>query len=213
MQEYIFDFDGTLADSGKTGILATQEAFKDFSLPIPTSETVNYYMGIPIEVSFKKMAPHHSFSQQEFEDLMECFRMYYKKNELTNVTLFHGILTTLETLVQQSKSLYVVSSKNSIALLRNLENLKIANYFTDIVGSDQVHHFKPAPDGVLSLIKKYRLDPNDCIMIGDAIFDLQMGKAAGVHTCGVTWGAHDAQNLMKEKPDFLLNTAEELLSI
>lgn len=79
MQTYIFDFDGTLADSGKTGILATQDAFKDFSLPIPDYKTVNYYMAIPIEVSFKKMAPQHVFNEQEFKDLMDCFREHYKK--------------------------------------------------------------------------------------------------------------------------------------
>ncbi|MFT8477401.1 MAG: HAD family hydrolase [Liquorilactobacillus sp.] len=213
MQAYMFDFDGTLANSGKTGILATQAAFKRFSLTVPDAELINYYMGIPIEVSFKKMAPQHSFNGQEFEELMDCFREYYKKNELANITLFNGILPTLKILTQRSKSLYVISSKNSIALLRNLENLKIAKYFTDIIGSDQVQHFKPAPDGVLAVIKRHHLDTDDCIMIGDAIFDLQMGKAAGVHTCGVTWGAHDSNRLLKEHPDFLLNKAEELLAI
>ncbi|WP_338086408.1 HAD-IA family hydrolase [Liquorilactobacillus mali] len=129
------------------------------------------------------------------------------------MTLFNGILPTLQTLTQRSKSLYVVSSKNSVALLRNLENLKIKKYFTDVIGSDQVQHFKPAPDGVLSIINKYHLNSDDCIMIGDAIFDLRMGKSAGVHTCGVTWGAHDPYSLLKEKPDFLLSKAEELLTI
>ncbi|TLQ24589.1 HAD family hydrolase [Lactiplantibacillus plantarum] len=79
MQTYIFDFDGTLANSGKAGILATQAAFKDFGLPVPNENIINYFMGIPIEVSFKKMAPEHTFANNEFEKLLTVFRQHYKK--------------------------------------------------------------------------------------------------------------------------------------
>ncbi|WP_252902762.1 HAD hydrolase-like protein [Paucilactobacillus hokkaidonensis] len=54
MENYIFDFDGTLADSGQAAVLATQSAFKEFNLATPTTSQIEYYMGIPIEVSFKK---------------------------------------------------------------------------------------------------------------------------------------------------------------
>lgn len=213
MQTYIFDFDGTLANSGKTGILATQAAFKDFDLPVPNENIINYFMGIPIEVSFKKMASEHTFTNNEFEKLLTVFRQYYKKFEAKNLTLFSGIKPTLRALVQQEKNLYVVSSKHSTALLRNLQELEIDKFFTGVVGSDQVTHFKPAPDGVLAVIRQHHLDPKQCVMIGDAIFDLKMGKAAGVHTCGVTWGAHDTESLRHEHPDFLLSDSTELLTI
>ena len=36
MRAIIFDFDGTLADSGECGLLATQSAFKECNLAIPT---------------------------------------------------------------------------------------------------------------------------------------------------------------------------------
>ena len=64
MDAYIFDFDGTLANSGSTGILATQAAFQQFNLSIPSNETINYYTGIPIEKSFKKMAVGHTFKEE-----------------------------------------------------------------------------------------------------------------------------------------------------
>ena len=37
MENYMFDFDGTLADSGETAVLATQATFKDFGLSLPSS--------------------------------------------------------------------------------------------------------------------------------------------------------------------------------
>ncbi|MBE1556741.1 HAD family hydrolase [Sporosarcina limicola] len=51
-------------------------------------------------------------------------------------------------------------------------------------------HYKPHPDGILKLVELYSLDKAETVMIGDAIFDLQMAKAADVASCGVTWGSH-----------------------
>ena len=44
MQNFLFDFDGTIADSGDAAALATQACFKDFDLEVPTAETVRYYI-------------------------------------------------------------------------------------------------------------------------------------------------------------------------
>ena len=99
MQNYIFDFDGTLANSGKTGVLATQAAFRKLTLPAPQADLINYYMGIPIEVSFKKMVPDHNFTDQEFAELLTCFRQYYHKLEAANMTLVKGVLVQNLTVV------------------------------------------------------------------------------------------------------------------
>lgn len=49
---YIFDFDGTLADTKKCGEVATQSAFKACGLTEPSSKEITHYMGIPIEECF-----------------------------------------------------------------------------------------------------------------------------------------------------------------
>lgn len=213
MDNFIFDFDGTLANSGKTGELATQSAFTEFGLKEPTSEDINYYMGIPIEVSFKKMAPNKKFSDTEFESLLSIFRKNYKNLETRNLSLFDGIFDSLKELNSRKNKLFVVSSKHSTALTRNLESLRINQFFDGVIGSDQVKNFKPAPDGVLETLNKFNLAPDKSIMIGDAIFDLQMGKSAGVHTAGVIWGAHDVGALKQEQPDYILSSPKELLKL
>ncbi|HAP15925.1 MULTISPECIES: HAD family hydrolase [Lactococcus] len=213
MEAYIFDFDGTLANSGKTGILATQSAFQEFNLKVPSEKMINYYTGIPIEKSFKKMLPDYAFRETEFQALLSAFRQYYKEYEQENLTLFPHIKEVLQKLKSLGKRLYVVSSKHSVALKRNLEYLDIAVYFEGVVGSDQVEHYKPAPDGVLYILKTYRIDPEDSIMIGDASFDIQMGKAAGIKTCAVSWGAHSFEDLDNEAPNFLINHVEDLLKL
>jgi phosphoglycolate phosphatase len=47
-------------------------------------------------------------------------------------------------------------------------------------------------------------------MIGDGAPDIQAGKAAGVHTCAVTYGLCNAEELLAARPDFALGDLSEL---
>lgn len=206
----IFDFDGTLANSKQCSIVATQKAFKDLKLNIPSVEIIEHYMGIPIEVSFKKMAGR-DLSEDLFVRLLQTFRSHYKGLENTLLEVFPYIPEILKQMVDGEKLLFVVSSKKTDVLKRNLESLGINKFFKDIIGSDKVSHYKPHPDGILKIIDLYELNKAETVMIGDAIFDLQMAKAAGVSSCGVTWGSHRRDQLSKEKPTHLIDNVRQLL--
>lgn len=215
MQNFLFDFDGTIADSGDAATLATQACFKDFDLEVLTAETVRYYMGVPIEIFIPELVEKQGkhYSAEQFEAMYDSFRRHYGEIEQETTTLFPQMKDTLTALKDAGKKLFIVSSKASTSLKRNLKALGIADLFDDLIGSDQVDHYKPAPDGVLMVIEKYHLDKNESVMIGDAKYDLQMGKAAGVKTCGCLWDTFDAQLLKDENPDFLLEKPIELLNI
>ena len=209
---YIFDFDGTLADSKQCSILATQAAFEACHLHVPSVEKVEHYMGIPIEQSFKEMA-NTSFTEESFQQLLTTFRTMYKRYENEHLQLFPGIKDVLQTLQQQHINCFVVSSKKTDVLQRNLKALDIDLFFKDCIGSDQVKYYKPHPEGIFTLLDRFHLEAKDCVMIGDAIFDIQMGKAAKCHTCAVTWGSHSKENLQLEQPDFVISHVIELLRI
>lgn len=212
LKNYFFDFDKTLADSTDAAVDATQEAYRDNNLQAPTSDTILDQMGIPAQISFSKMA-QKDLSESEVQQLVHTYRQVYKKYEKDKTKLYPEMRDTLTTLERREKKLFVVSSKDTESLARNLENLAIKQYFLDIVGCDQVKRFKPAPDSLLLLIDRYHLQKDECVMIGDARYDLQMGKAAGVKTCGAAWGAFDPDSLKRERPTYLLNHVKDLLTI
>ncbi|MER2106060.1 MAG: HAD family hydrolase [Solibacillus sp.] len=206
---YIFDFDGTLADSENCSILATQAAFRACHLPVPTDAEIAHYMGIPIERSFKEMA-NRDFTEQAFDELLTTFRSYYQQFEPDTLQLFPGMMEVLQTLQQRGAKCFVVSSKKTDVLKRNLTALQIDGFFQDCIGSDQVKHYKPHPEGIFLLLERFRLQAADCVMIGDATFDMQMGKAANCRTCAVTWGSHTKELLEAEEPDIVV---EQVLAL
>ncbi|WP_295728697.1 HAD family hydrolase [uncultured Limosilactobacillus sp.] len=209
---YFFDFDKTLASSGDASVKATKQAFQDNGLTVPPTDAILDAMGIPAEVSFPQMA-NEKLTAQQATRLVTRFREVYSDYELASTKLYPGIQEMLDQLTQQHQNLFIVSSKRTDAVERNLKNLKIIDYFKDVVGCDQVEHYKPAPDGILLLLDRYQLQKDDSLMIGDARYDLQMGKAAGVHTCGVTWDAFDVASLKREQPTYLIATPAELVSL
>lgn len=119
----------------------------------------------------------------------------------------------LHELNSREVKLYVVSSKKTDVLHRNLQTLNLMHYFKDWIGSDQVENYMPHPDGIRKLIKRYNLSEKDTLMAGDAIFDIQMTKAANVESCTVTWGSHSKKELEGEKPTYMVDTVQELLTI
>ena len=212
MKSYIFDFDGTIADSKQCSILATKEAFQILELEIPSIEDIEYYMGIPIEQSFKQMLSEQ-LDDFMFDRLLDTFRQEYKRFENDSLILFPDMMNVLKELNYQGKQCFVVSSKKTDVLLRNLQTLEIAQFFKDYIGSDQVENYKPHPDGILKLVERYQIEIEDSIMIGDAIFDIQMGKSAGCKTCAVTWGSHAEELLLAESPTFCIHKVSNLLSL
>ncbi|MEG0783245.1 HAD hydrolase-like protein, partial [Carnobacterium sp.] len=54
---------------------------------------------------------------------------------------------------------------------------------------------------------------SETLMIGDASYDLQMARRAGVSNCGVTWGSFSEADLRIEKPNFIVHDFRDLLDL
>lgn len=212
MHNFFFDFDSTLADTRNVAVIATQRAFAARGLTQPSRAAVVSYMGVPIEVSFAKMADH-ALTAAELESLYTTFREQYKQAEQLGISLFTGMADTLSELKARGERLYVVSSKHSVPLQRNLDQVGLGTTFAAISGSDTVANYKPAPDGILNLVDRFDLVAAESVMIGDAKYDMQMGHNAGVATAAALWGAADPESVRAEEPTYLLRTPMELLTI
>jgi len=142
------------------------------------------------------------------------YRATYKTNSPGYNTLFEGVADFLTGLRAQTQNLFIVTSKKSIAAENDLSHMGILPHFRGIIGSDRVDHYKPHPDPIYkarAMMGDYT--PSFEMMIGDADTDIFTGKAAGIKTCAVTWGAHDTARLMASKPDYMANDVNELAEI
>ena len=55
--------------------------------------------------------------------------------------------------------------------------------------------------------------PAAAVMIGDTVFDIEMGRAAGVRALGVGWGYHEPAELIAAGADAVAGDAARLLEM
>lgn len=76
--------------------------------------------------------------------------------------------------------------------------------------ADEVSHGKPAPDLALLAAKRLKVDPAECLLVGDSVFDMEMGKLAGVKkTAGVLSGSAKRPELAA-LADFVIESIKDI---
>jgi len=131
----LFDLDGTLLDSKECSVKATKAAFKEMGLKVPSEVVIEHYMGIPIEESFFKMS-EQPLDQETATELIRIFRAYYQTYEESTLKVFPEIPHVLEILNKRKVPCFVVSSKKTAVVKRNLAAQDLVAFFEEIIGSD-----------------------------------------------------------------------------
>lgn len=68
---------------------------------------------------------------------------------------------------------------------------------------------KPSPEGIHRLLERWQCKPSEAVMVGDFLYDLEAGRAAGVATVHF---AIDRQQRWPEMTDLLLESFEPLFT-
>ena len=186
----VFDLDGTLIDSKDVMRLAYHAAHDEVMgqdrTPPPFSEYCKH-LGCSFPEIMRRLdlpaGPMHKVFVRESVRLMNTIR------------LFDGVAAMLRTLSEARVPLAIATGKDHARTAQILAHLGIGDHFSMIVGSDDVARPKPAPDMALAIAEQLRLDPKQTLFIGDAIADLQCGKAAGMFVGLATWDPTSQEGL------------------
>ncbi|CZR02255.1 Hypothetical protein Tpal_2730 [Trichococcus palustris] len=205
----LFDFDGTLAETSKISEMAAMDVFEQFGYPAPTLAQLQNDRGKPHIVKFTGYL-NNSLSEKEMATFMAAFWEIYEKYEQLLLEPYDLARESLEELKGNGHRLGVVSNKASKALLRNLAAVDLLDLMEVVIGSDNVDQYKPNPEGIYRAWEEIPTDRKDTLMIGDTIYDMQMGKLAEVRTIGITWGGSSCEQLLAENPDRIAHTFVEL---
>ena len=83
----------------------------------------------------------------------------------------------------------------------------------DILGGDDRACAKPMACPVINVMAMFGIEKSRAVMTGDMDIDIMAGKAAGIHTCGVTYGIGKKEDMLKAGPDFVVQEISELKKI
>ncbi len=105
----------------------------------------------------------------------------------------------------------IATSDNRALTEATLDTLGIATYISALVCADDGLALKPAPDMILEICRRLGIPPWDTVMVGDAVVDVQMGRAAGAgYVVGVLSGLSD-RTLLEPYADVVLPSIADLI--
>ena len=93
-----------------------------------------------------------------------------------------------------------------------LQMLSLLQFFDAVICSDDIANPKPHPESVFVLLNALSVKKENAIFVGDGINDVLCARNAGVRSVAVTWGDVPKNDLVKTKPDRLVDSAAELLA-
>jgi phosphoglycolate phosphatase len=79
-----------------------------------------------------------------------------------------------------------------------------------VVGGDTLAQRKPDPAPVLHACALARVEPVQCVYVGDDPRDIQAGRAAGLYTVAAAWGYLDGADPREWRPDAISADAGQL---
>ena len=209
IRNIFFDFDGTLADTTEGIVQCTLATLKKLGLPASTPERIRSVIGLPLTGCF---AQGTDTPPERIDEACATYRRHFNEIAIPCTTLYPGTKETLAALQARGLTLALCTSRSNNSLNALLQVLGIRAHFSAIVTNEDVTHPKPAPDIALLALEHLGVRPDETLVVGDTVFDLQMGRAAGCRIGGVTWGNQDRAQLETEHPDLVIDDYRELLA-
>lgn len=124
---------------------------------------------------------------------------------------YDGVADVLARLRAAGVRIAVATSKRRESAQQAMDILCLSDQVEVLVGLEDTEIHKPDPAPLLlALTRLGERDPSRAVYVGDAVVDVLAGKAAGMSTVCVTWGAGDRAALAAVCPDETASTATEL---
>ena len=173
---YLFDLDGTLADSMPLHFRAWTKAITDAGGTFP--EDVFYELGgVPIVRVVEILNERYGYN-------MPAVEIAHRK-ELLYIDLLHEV-QPVASVVAHVRAMHgkiplaIVSGSPRSSIESTLNTLGLSNEFDLLVGAEDYKHGKPNPEPFLMAAAHLNVAPADCLVFEDADAGIAAAKAAGM---------------------------------
>jgi HAD superfamily hydrolase (TIGR01549 family) len=187
-------------------VKAFRNVLKEYGSRVKKSE-IRKLMGISSESIWSLLKKKYHLKQGA-KKLREERRYEYFKLLGTKNIVYSFTPSTLKTLKKKYK-IAIATGSSTMSLVHSVPPSFIKE-FDCIVTIDKVKHGKPNPEQLFFAMKKLKIKPEECLMIGDSIYDGLAAKKAGVDFVGVKTGYTSKKLLLENHALAVLRSVKKL---
>lgn len=208
----VFDFDGTVTDTGEGIIKSLQYSFKANHRDVPDLSDLKKFIGPPIHYSYTHF---YGISEEEVHLFIEKYRERYREKGIYECCLYDGMRETIEKLRENNIKIGIASSKPIKLIYDVMDYLKITSLFDAVSGTafdDSNHSGKT--DLLLNAMEQLGAkNPKDVLMVGDRYFDIDGANGANADSCGVLFGYGSKEEFKEHGATYIVSAASEIADI
>ncbi len=208
----IFDFDGTVVDTGEGILKSLQYSFKEMGREVPSLDDLKKFIGPPIHYSY---TTYYGVSEEEVGMYIKKYRERYRAKGIYECVLYDGFPEILEFLHEKGVKVGIASSKPVSLIYDVADFLGITEKFDAIVGVqlDDSNHSSKTGLILEAMEKLGARDKEKVLMVGDRCYDIDGASGAGVNSCGVLWGYGDEEEFKEHSATYIVSDTEHLLKL
>ena len=202
----IFDWDGTLCDSTGRIVDSMRSAAHETGLRVVHDSEIQNIIGLGLPEAIRTVWPE--ILDDQLPPMKAAYARHFVSDSPVMMSLFDGAAELLDRYAG-TRRLAVATGKSRKGLDRILTDLSMHSVF-DITRCADETRSKPDPCMLFEILSELNVSPERALMVGDTTFDLEMASAAGMHSVGMSHGAHDEARLLACEPRVICHSIQEL---
>lgn len=200
---YLFDLDGTLADTLGDIAASTNHVRAHAGLPPLSRDGVRACIGKGAATLLRRALPELRLRDDDarWDDLLRTYVAHHDVQCTATATLYPGVRAELERLAQKGHPMAVVTNKPERFAVVVVRHLGLAPFLPVVIGGDTLPVKKPDPAPLREALRRLGVEGNGGSMVGDGETDLRAGRAMGLRTVACLYGYGDRESLLGLEPD------------
>lgn len=214
----LWDLDGTLADTIPLIVAAYRHTMEVHHGSVPPDDRWLEHVGRPLRETLRDFTA----DADEAEALRRTYVGFQEREHDRMVRPYPGVVELVDELRRRRRTQALVTSKARDMALRTLGVCGLGEAFPVSITADEVTRGKPDPEPVQLALRDLAEAGREAreggllgrvAFIGDSPHDVTAGRAAGVTTVGVTWGAFSAERLRQAGAHHVVTSVDELADV
>ena len=202
----IFDFDGTLVQSGEDIANSVNFTLAALNLPRIDKQQILTFIGDGVVKLIERAIGDAGKTYQE--KAMAIFTDHYSRHMLDHADLYPGVYDILQHFKEKQK--IILTNKRFIFAEKMATELNISGFFADIIGADTTPYIKPDPELIKTILERFPVGKKQTVIIGDGVNDILLARNSGIFSCAFLNGLGNREELLALEPDIVFEQFEQL---